>query len=144
MLTEWNVVTAVCAELRSRDYQIDEARKPTQHGDDIVALKRSQTPFRLSIEAKGQTSSRKGSRRHGQPFNSAQIRVHVARAFYKAAEVISRKGDGTKARAGIALPDTPKHRTTVQAIKPVLDQLEIAVFWVQSDQSVQVVSLWEV
>lgn len=119
----------------------------------IVAVRKSEPLRELHIEAKGETSSRRGSGRYGSPFSSAQIRVHVAEALYKAAEIlsgnyevvtISLKDVDTEVRAGVALPDTGGHRRCIANITAVLEQLGIAVFWVQKNGDVQVVAPWEV
>ena len=96
----------------------------------------------LYIEAKGETSSRQDSQRYGKPFDSAQIRIHVAEAFYKAVEVLSRNYDNAEIRAGIALPDNYGHRAKVKSIEPIVKQLGIAIFWVNETRDVEVVSDW--
>ena len=68
--------------------------------------------------------------------------MHVAQAFYKAAETLARHEGEGEVRAGIALPDTRRHRAYVERIEPVLRQLRIAVFWV-GDAEVQVAAGWE-
>jgi len=142
MLLESDVVDAVCRELKSEGYQIRQQLGTTQQGDDIIAVKQMRVPREIHIEAKGETSSRKGSERYGKPFDSAQIKIHVAKALYKVAEILSRKYGGIEIRVGIALPDNQGHRAVVQKIEPILNQLEIAVFWVQKDRSVKVASTW--
>ena len=144
MLFESDVVNAVCTELQARGYQIIQKLHTAEQGDDIIALKRTAPVRELHVEAKGETSSRKGSRRYGKPFSSAQIRVHVGQAFYKAAVVLATKGEGVEVRAGIALPNTKGHHSVVDKIAPVLNQLGIAVFWVQEGGEVQIASPWEV
>lgn len=144
MLFESDVVNAVCTKLQALGYHIRQQLQTTEQGDDIIAVKQG-TPIReLYVEAKGETSSRKGSARYGRPFDSAQIRVHVSEAFYKTAEVLSRNREDVEVRAGIALPDARVHRALVEKIASVLDQLGIAVFWVQRDGNVKIVSPWEV
>jgi hypothetical protein len=144
MLFEADVINAVCKQLESRGYHIRQRLQTTQQGDDIIAVKQTSVPCELYIEAKGETSSRRGSERYGKPFDSAQVRIHVAEAFYKAAEVLSRQHKDVETRVGIALPDNKEHRAVVKKIEPVLNQLEVAVFWVQSDEDVQISSIWEI
>jgi hypothetical protein len=139
MLTEPKVIAAVCQELGSQGYQIKQRLGPRETGDDIIAARQELVPCQFHIEAKGGTSSQEGSRRFGQPFTNAQIRVHVAQALYKAAEILSRAESSVQTRVGIALPDTARHRTVVQKIQPVLTQLGVALFWVHEDKSVQIV-----
>ena len=143
VLFESDVVNAVCTELQARGYQIIQKLRTNEQGDDIIAVKQAAPVRELYVEAKGETSSRKGSRRYGKPFQGAQIRIHVGQAFYKAAAVLSTKGEGVEVRAGIALPNTKGHHSIVDKIAPVLNQLGIAVFWVQEGGEVQTVSPWQ-
>jgi hypothetical protein len=142
MLLESDVIDAVCAKLESNGYTIRQRLGTTQHGDDIIAVKRTSPVRELFIEAKGETSSRTGSERFGKAFDGAQIPIHVAEAFYKSAKVLSRILTGVEVRAGIALPDNRGHRIALQNIAPVLSQLGIAVFWVTADGKVEVVVDW--
>ena len=142
MLFESDVINAVCARLESEGYEIRQKLSTTQHGDDIIAVKHTSPTRELYIEAKGETSSRKGSRRYDKPFDSVQTRVHVAVALYKAAGVLSRKPNGVEIRTGIALPDNQRHRIAVQSIRPVLSRLGIALLWVTADGKVEVTSEW--
>jgi hypothetical protein len=138
MLTEKAVVTAVCAELKTRGYHIKQALGPKQHGDDIIATKPGPVPVKLIVEAKGETSSQPGTSRYGKPFDSRQVRAHVSRAFYRAAAALSRRDEVFEVRAGMALPDNQRHRDAIEEIQPVLTQLQLLVFWVQQDRTVQV------
>jgi hypothetical protein len=142
MLLERDVVKAVSGKLRSRGYITHELDTP-RHGDDIIAERMAITR-KLYIEAKGATSSRKSSKRFGKPFNKAQVRTHVAMAFYKAAEALSRKDENIEVRAGIALPDNSDHRDAVQKIISILHRLDIAIFWVRENGRVYIDSTWEV
>ncbi len=143
MLSEPEVINAVCAKLESQGYRIIQKLRTTQHGIDIVAVKQMTPTRKLYIEAKGGTSSKKNTKRYGQPFGTDQIPDHVAMAFYKAAKVLSsRRRDDVEVRAGIALPDTQQHRDCIKDIEPVLCQLGIAVFWTQESGNVQISSTW--
>lgn len=144
MLYESDVIQAICAYLVSRDYQILQELKPTQRGDDIIAVKDKPHIRKFFIEAKGETSSRRDSARFGKPFDGAQVRDHVSAAFYKAAEILSRKQVDVEIRAGIALPITEKHQRMIENIQPVLHQLGIMVFWVEESGDVRVESNWEI
>jgi len=132
MLTENQVIEAVCRFLELNGWQIIKKARTTQKGHDIIASKKG---LGLKIEAKGETSDRQGSARYGRPFDSAQCRDHVANAFYSAAAALHTSGL-SELVVGIALPKTPKHRELVNDIKIALDKLEIAVFWVDKDMRV--------
>ena len=114
MLNENQIVDAVAEHLRKGGWRVVSTSKTNQRGHDILATKGQTT---LAVEAKGGTSSKPGTKRHGQPFKSAQKRNHVSRALYRAAEVFS----SGQYRPGIALPSTDGHRELIQAIKPALE-----------------------
>lgn len=91
MLTENQVIAFVCRHLRSLGYEVTQELNTTQRGRDIVAKTAGAAPTELQIEAKGATSDRQGSARFGRPFDSAQVRDHVANAFYGAARMLESK-----------------------------------------------------
>ena len=63
VLTEDDVVKAVCDYLRSRGYQIERCFATNEKGSpDIIATKGAE---RILAEAKGETSNRPGSGRYG-------------------------------------------------------------------------------
>jgi hypothetical protein len=130
MLYEDDVVDSVCAYLKRRGLRITQKLRANQRGDDIVAT--ADGGIReLHIEAKGETSSRRGGPRYGQEFNSAQVRDHVANAFFRAAQM------ATHGRlAGMALPKNTLHERYVGRIEHALDALGIIVFWVARDRRV--------
>jgi hypothetical protein len=133
LLTEDDVVNAVCAYLETLGWEIVVRATTTQRGPDIVA--RREPGHELVVEAKGATSARRGSPRFGRPFDSAQVRVHVAEALYVAATTLAH-GNPTQ-RAAVALPDDVLHHRFIDAIAPLLRRLEIAVFWVDGLGDVQ-------
>jgi hypothetical protein len=134
MLTEDDVIEAVCSHLERSGYRIVQRCATTQRGEDIVAVHSSGVTLR--IEAKGQTSNRPASRRFGKPFDNAQCHNHVAGAFYAAAAMRDAHGE----RVGLAFPDTKLHREHAARVKGALQQLAVAVFWVSADRSVAVES----
>lgn len=137
LLTEPVVIKAVCTKLRRAGYEIDQELGTKEHGVDVIAKKGWEKKTLLKIEAKGATSNDKESKRFGTPFDAAQIRVHVAEAFYKAAHEIPKvKVNGEEIYSCIALPATTTHQRLIQEIQHVLTRLDIIVFWVDGDQNV--------
>ena len=143
LLTEDDVIDAVCEFLEGRGYEIAQRARTTQRGIDIVARKSSARPRELYVEAKGATSARAGSARFGRPFDSAQVSVHVAEAFYTAAVATTRNAQRDEVLSAMALPDNDLHRKFVRGIQPVLDRLKIGVFWVSPSKEVRLESRWE-
>jgi hypothetical protein len=136
MLTENDVIEAVCNYLDAHGYKILSRCDTTQRGMDIIAA-RPGGVGRLLVEAKGETSADSKSARFGKPFNNAQVRDHVANAFYTGACLCAehrRVGD----TVALAFPDNALHRKHVGPIKPVLDSLGITVYSVRKDRTVVV------
>jgi hypothetical protein len=140
MLTEEDVVDAVCDCLGRHGYRVDQRCRTTQHGVDIIATQWT-SGVTVRIEAKGETSNKKGTRRHGKPFSRNQSRVHVAAALYTA---IATRDAHTNPndRAAIAFPTTKEHRDFIGRIRPTLQALGIAVFWVDQDRRVKIEAPW--
>jgi len=136
-LTENDVLRALTAHLRDGGWVVERSATTAERGLDLVA--RGPAGWVLRVEAKGATSSKTHSARHGKPFNSAQVRNHVARAFFTAAA--SRQGNCV--RSAMALPATPRHQALVEHVKVALGELDIGVFWVGGDDLVRLDATWE-
>jgi len=133
-LTEDDVVEAVCRHLESKRFTIEQRLTTKQQGDDIVAMRPGMTRY---VEAKGATSARAGSQRFGRPFDSAQARVHVAEAVYKAIQVLARANGNEGAHAAVALPANSVHRREITPVVPILEKLGITVFWVKGMSEIE-------
>lgn len=138
LLFESDVVDAVCKYSLSMGYEIIQYLGPKQKGVDII-LRRPEHPRELWIEAKGETSEREGTSRYGRPFDSAQVHIHVAEAFYTAAEHLATIPAKTDRLVGIALPSNELHRRYAGKISPILTRLGIVDLWVDSDKTVTAV-----
>lgn len=136
-LTENDVVECVCRHLESSGWVVESWCTTQQTGEDIVAWDAS-GGIRLSIEAKGATSARVGSARYGRPFDSAQVRVHVSEAVFKAMQVLSVSPGPGSVVAGIALPANDMHYSMVRLVLPVLERLRVHLFWVHDGGRVTV------
>lgn len=140
-LTENHVVEHVCVYLESIGYRIDQRLLTTQHGDDIIAHRRDHA-IRLLIEAKGATSARPGSNRHGRAFDQSQASVHVCEAAFRALRTLGLATQDSAIRAGMALPDNTLHRRLMLPALDVLLQLGVVIFWVAGDGAVEVEANW--
>jgi len=136
VLFEGKVIEFVCNYLSEHDFEIIQKLSTTEQGDDIVALK---SGMKLIIEAKGESSSNKNSSRYGQPFTYNQVKTHVGVALYKVLEILTREmNDGNVVVVGIALPNNENHRKCVAKISVAIKQLNIVLFWVNEDGSVDI------
>jgi Holliday junction resolvase-like predicted endonuclease len=130
MMTEDDVVEAVCRYLQRNQYRIVRRCTTNDHGEDIVAAHSS--GITLRIEAKGETSNDSTSKRFGRPFDNSQVETHVAKAFYTAAATLN----SDRGRVGVAFPETRLHRKHVGRISAAVQKLGIAVFWVDAEGAV--------
>ena len=126
-LDENAVVAAVCAALAHHGFEILSRAHTSQTGPDIVAARDGVT---LYVEAKGATSSREGSKRFGQPYDSTMARINVAEALYTAVAARTRHADVEELRSSIALQDDEMHRRLVAPLEPGMDELSLGRFWV--------------
>jgi len=133
VLTEDQVVDAVCRALVRDGYSIERQALATQRGFDIVARR---DDAKLVIEAKGAGSSKERTARYGKEFNSNQVFDHVAKAVLKALRVTS----SGSAQAAIALPDNASHRREIELVAPALRRADVTVFWVGDDAKVRIES----
>ncbi len=132
LLTESEVIDAVCRYLEAEGYVIEQRLTETQRGDDIIA-RSADGERELVVEAKGETSSKPHTANFGNPFKRSQVHAHVAKAFFRAAQTV-----GTCRRSAVALPNSDFHEAFVNQVAPALRKLEIEVLWVLPDQSVKV------
>lgn len=89
MLTENDVIDAVCRTLLERGWETTSTATTRQRGDDVVAKKGRVT---MLVEAKGATSSKSNTARFGVEFSPGQVRTHVAVAVLRALRVWSARG----------------------------------------------------
>lgn len=131
MLTEIDVINGVCDYLQTRGYHITQRLTTHQRGYDIKA----ETTNRqlLIVEAKGETSSKEGTKRYGRKFDPAQMAVNTAEAFYCA---VSAKDKNPNAKTAVAFPDLKEYRNAVAKIAKTLKQLDITVFFVDENNQV--------
>ena len=142
MLYETDVIEAVCQHIEARGYSIRQKLNTTQHGIDVIASSAAPRSLELCVEAKGETSQRNGSERFGKPFDSAQVKVHVAEAFSTGAELRFAKGASDSRRVALAFPKTALHLRYVASIEAAFTVLQLGVFWVAADRTVALVAPW--
>lgn len=130
MLTENDIVEKVTGFLKKKGYRIIQSLTTNQHGIDIIAENEYE---RLYIEAKGETSASKTSKRFGLAFNGNQVKSHISVALLATMKVISNMPEGNKTKVGIALPDIESQRQVINQIIPALKKLDIRIFWVSQN-----------
>lgn len=135
MINENQVITAVITYLQMNNWQIAAYANTTTHGFDIIATKNN---HRLFIEAKGDTSSKKGSKRYKKGFSSNQIKDHFSVALYWLLRNMADKGKNDE--FGIALPNTKRHVNLINSIGNIPKLLHFHFYLVHpSDRSVRII-----
>lgn len=135
MLTENDVIEALVKYLRKNGYINVRHCSTTEHGIDIDAVNKK-TGQRLLIEAKGGTSSKRGTNRYGRPFTKNQAGSHVAVALYCAAR-LRQKFAEERPKIALAFPDDEAHSQLIEKISTSLKDLKVAVYFVSKDKDVR-------
>ena len=135
MINENDVINAVCKRLKELKFQINQSLHTSEKGIDIIAERED---FTLFIEAKGGTSSKETTRRFGKPFNIGQVKNHIGKALLATVKQLSIIQESSNMGVAIALPDTSDHRRIIEEISYVLKKINIIVFWVKDNLSVDI------
>ena len=128
--TENQVIESLKIALISRGWKIVAFATTMEHGVDLHAPRSGKT---LRIEAKGNTSSKEGSKRYGELQKPNQHFIQVATALLKCAEL---KSAEPEAYVAIAVPLHSRMQGRIERIEPVLKAADLAVLWVAGDGTV--------
>jgi hypothetical protein len=134
LMGEMEIIDCVASYLKNEKHYTIARRvgKTSDRGADMVVVS-PKNQVRLSIEAKGQTSSDSRTNRFGQEFDISQKEVHLGKALLKSCQYLEKNE-----MAGIALPDDTVHRDLVLSISVAIRRLGIIVFLVNEKQAVRV------
>ena len=141
MLTENDIIEAVAAALQRGGYSIQRTATTVLRGVDIEAVSASKRRTVL-IEAKGETTSKTYTSRHGKPFTRNQCRTHIAVALFTAARTRDRVKGRTRELVAIALPDVETNRELIASVRASIRLLGIGIFWVSPAKSVRFEGPW--
>jgi hypothetical protein len=133
MLREMDVINAVCSYLQNLGYVIISKVESVQDHGIVIVAKSPRTKTRISIEAKGQTSSKSETKRYGREFTREQKRDHLGKALLKSCEFIQRNEP-----VAIALPDDAVDQQLIGSITDAMSRLGITVFFVDNQGKVRV------
>jgi hypothetical protein len=131
VLNENDVVRHVCAHLERKGFKIESACTTADVGVDVIAQRGEE---RLLVEAKSAASAKEKSARFGKPFDSNQVRDHVANAVYTA--LLLNEASSRQDRVVLALPNDTAHRLRLGKVEGTLSRLGIRVYWVSDDGSI--------
>ncbi len=133
MLTENDVVNFVSVFLQENGFTINQALTTSQQGIDIEATHPEKG--HCFVEAKGATSSKKGTPRFGKVFNSSQIRTHIGVAILKSFQTLQ---FNTSSEVVIALPNNNGHRQIIDSMLMPIRNSGIRVYFVNEDGSIEI------
>jgi Holliday junction resolvase-like predicted endonuclease len=136
MLLELDIIEAVCEELEKHGYTVVSRKSGNRHsGVDVIAKKEK---LRIFVEAVGETSSDPRSKKYGEPFDSSQVKVHIAELLLDCAQNFSTtKIAGYEYKLAIAIPDNEIHRRIIDNIRNFLEVNNIAVFFIERGKYVK-------
>ena len=126
------MVDAIAEYLKMEGYEIEKKRTTKQQGIDLEAKHRKRG--RALVEAKGGTSSRKGSARYGKPYKKSQVFDRVAKGFFTTAKL---KEENPNSLVLLAVPKTDKFEEYLGQIKDSISVLGVKVLLVNEDGSVE-------
>jgi hypothetical protein len=132
VLTENDVVEAVCSYLLEAGYEIVQQLTTTQTGIDIVAT--NSCGVKCYVEAKGATSSKRESSKFGKEFSLSQVKVHIGVALVAAFKV---KNEFPNSESLIALPNNSNHKSLINKMRLPITNSEVGVLLVDSNGSVE-------
>jgi hypothetical protein len=126
LITEDQVIRATRAYLEGAGFKLVRSNEANLRRRGVDLEMTSPHGARLSIEAKGQTSSLESSNRFGKEFSRAQKRNHLGEALVA---VMAPKRPGGS--WGIALPGDEYHVELIQRAEPPLRRMGLLVFVVE-------------
>ncbi|OGH91565.1 MAG: hypothetical protein A2534_04475 [Candidatus Magasanikbacteria bacterium RIFOXYD2_FULL_39_9] len=134
MLTENHIINILADYLEKDGYKIIQKLTTQEKGVDIRAEKNGVT---LYVEAKGETSSKESSNRHGKPFTKNQVGTHVSVALLTSLKVLS-KDDKNSKKVAMAFPDNKNHREIIELIAPALRRTGIVTYLVKENSVIEI------
>ena len=137
MLYESKVIDYVRKYLKQKGYSFIKNANENQTGDDLI-MKDCKNRL-IIIEAKGETSSKEGTKRFGEPFTKSQCKTHISIALLRALIKIEEK----KCNFGIALPKNKINEEIINKIQNNLKKLSISIFWVNNNGNVKEINNWK-
>lgn len=132
MLTENDIVEAVCLYLLKSGYEIKQKLTTTQTGIDIIATNSCGTT--CFVEAKGATSSKRESSKFGKEFNKSQVKVHVGVALVAAFKVLN---EFPNSESLIALPNNINHKSLIDNMRHPIQRSGISVLLIDDNLAVE-------
>jgi len=132
MLTENKIIEYTSIYLENNGYKIIGIKDTTKKGIDIEAIHPKKG--KCFVEAKGETSSKKGTKRYGKPFTISQIKTHIGVALLKTFQI---KQESEISNVLIALPFEENHKKIINSIMSCLIKTNIKILYVKENGDVE-------
>jgi hypothetical protein len=124
----------VCRYLETLGYTIEQTLRTSERGTKVIA-RRGVRGEAVLVEAKGGTTPKARTTRHGGAFDPEQVFSQVSQAMFEVAKLLPSMTDhGT--RIVVALPDTRLHRTKANQARRAFTRRRISVWLVGLDGGV--------
>jgi hypothetical protein len=121
-MDENEIIGLVCRRLEAMGCTVTQRLTTTERGVDVIAHN-PKTEEEFIVEAKGGTSSRKGSARFGNPYTQSQVFDRVAKGVFTCVQLRAEHPDREKHHVILAVPDGGWFR---RYLEPVQEQLLVA------------------
>lgn len=132
-MDENEVIENLCKHLERKGWSILNRVRAGAPGVDIVAERIDGTKF--FIEAKGGTSSRQGSRRHGKPYTQSQVFDVTSKGLMQCFHHIASQSNNVS--VGFAYPDGKFFRKYLEPIMVLMASIGVWFFCVKEDGTVK-------
>lgn len=133
-LDENQVLDRLSVWFRQEGYEVIQAPKAGRPGIDLIVVRDGLT---WHIEAKGNTSSTKNSKRAGIGFKKEQIEDRIEEGFFQAVTLAERP-DRKGALIALAMPRDPHAERHLGKIANAMRTLNIKMIWLESDGDVTI------
>ena len=133
MLNEEQIIETVQKHLEVDGYKLTSKSSADEQGIDLV-MTHPQKGI-IEIEAKGSTSSKKGTTRFGKAFSRNQVKTHMGVAILKTFQMVNDPKNKDKEIA-LALPADQGHRDFIKKIRTPLSKSGVSLYFVKPDLKV--------
>ena len=127
-MDENEVIEIVCSQLQDLGCEIVRRCTTKQRGVDIIA-RHVRVGEEFLVEAKGSTSSRVGSARHGRPYTTSQVFDRAAKGVFTCIQLRGRHPDRSTHHVILAVPETKLFRSYLEPIMPQLIDAGVQVWF---------------
>ncbi len=134
LMNENDVVQAVSEYLIQQGFKVKSATTQ-QTGIDIQGIKSNE---QWIIEAKGETSSEKSSKRYGKIMTKSQHYSQVSTCMFKIMQELKKSSSNKKTNLGMAFPKNKIFLELVDSIYPSIKKVGIKVLWVNKDSTIEI------